>query len=587
MENKPRMFDNFMTLFQRRISSPCSPSSSDSPNSIPFLSPIANSVVARCSKILNMSTEDLCSCFDVENGESGNKPITYARHLLEFCCYRAFNVLTARADYLSDKEFRRLTYDMMLAWEAPGVDGETLYKESASPSRMQSEDDDGWSLFYSSSTATAVQVIHMVDNEKTVGPEAFARIAPVQNLFDALTNTSGNRLHFLIYEKYLQSLGRVIKSAKNVSSVLSNLEIVDGEIIVDVDGTVPTQPILQHIGISAWPEFWSADQRYWWPTKNVCYTVKSGYLLARLGKQRAWSLSHGVLEEELWKRVWGVKGPLKLQHFVWRGCKGSLGVKERLWVRHIVNDSICQGCGAATETINHALFDCLDATIIWSYSAFQDLLAYAPNSSFCDRFLWVANRLSKNELSLFCMLCGAAWFCRNARVHNELVADPSGVAANFTKMLNDYKEYAERVFRPAGSCDVAPLGTWRLPAAGNIKVNFDAHLAANNIIGLGVVLRDEAGSIIAAAVKRMKARWSVEQAEVAAARWGMQIAKQLGHLRIELECDAANVVNIINKNDMGGKNGTEEKRWWVNSKEVAEYRTRNGKKDSGAVIEQY
>ncbi|XP_021749235.1 uncharacterized protein LOC110714988 isoform X3 [Chenopodium quinoa] len=242
MENKPRMFDNFMTLFQRRISSPCSPSSSDSPNSIPFLSPIANSVVARCS-----------NCFDVENGESGNKPITYARHLLEFCCYRAFNVLTARADYLSDKEFRRLTYDMMLAWEAPGVDGETLYKESASPSRMQSEDDDGWSLFYSSSTATAVQVIHMVDNEKTVGPEAFARIAPVQNLFDALTNTSGNRLHFLIYEKYLQSLGRVIKSAKNVSSVLSNLEIVDGEIIVDVDGTVPTQPILQHIGISAWP----------------------------------------------------------------------------------------------------------------------------------------------------------------------------------------------------------------------------------------------------------------------------------------------------------------------------------------------
>ncbi|XP_021841916.1 uncharacterized protein [Spinacia oleracea] len=124
---------------------------------------------------------------------------------------------------------------------------------------MQSEDDDGWSFFYSSSTAMAVQV----DSEKTVGPEAFARIAPacaviadvatVQNLFDALTNTSGDRLHFLIYDKYLQSLDRVIKSAKSVLSASSNLEIVDGEIIVDVDGTVPTQPVLQHIGISAWP----------------------------------------------------------------------------------------------------------------------------------------------------------------------------------------------------------------------------------------------------------------------------------------------------------------------------------------------
>ncbi|XP_021841915.2 uncharacterized protein [Spinacia oleracea] len=259
MENKPRIFDNFMTIFQRRSSSPRSPFSTDSPKSIPFLSPIANSVVARCSKVLNTPTEDLCSSFDIETGESGKQHFEYARHLLEFCSYRAFDVLTARADYFSDKEFRRLTYDMMLAWEAPGVEDETIYKESVSPSTMQSEDDDGWSFFYSSSTAMAVQV----DSEKTVGPEAFARIAPacaviadvatVQNLFDALTNTSGDRLHFLIYDKYLQSLDRVIKSAKSVLSASSNLEIVDGEIIVDVDGTVPTQPVLQHIGISAWP----------------------------------------------------------------------------------------------------------------------------------------------------------------------------------------------------------------------------------------------------------------------------------------------------------------------------------------------
>lgn len=248
-----------MTIFQRRNSSPRSPLSADSPKSIPFLSPIANSVVSRCSKILNTPTEELRTCFDIETGESGKQTLTYARHFLEFCSYRAFNVLTARAGYLSDKEFRRLTYDMMLAWEAPSVEGETMYKESASPSKVQDEDDEGWSLFYSSSTATAVQV----NNEKTVGLEAFARIAPacaviadvatVQNLFDALTNTSGNRLHFLIYDKYLQSLDRVIKSAKNVLSASSNLEIVDGEIIVDVDGTVPTQPVLQHIGISAWP----------------------------------------------------------------------------------------------------------------------------------------------------------------------------------------------------------------------------------------------------------------------------------------------------------------------------------------------
>lgn len=47
---------------------------------------------------------------------------------------------------------------------------------------------------------------------------------------------------------------RVIKAAKNVSGpTLSNLQLAEGEIILDIDGTVPLQPVLQHIGISAWP----------------------------------------------------------------------------------------------------------------------------------------------------------------------------------------------------------------------------------------------------------------------------------------------------------------------------------------------
>ncbi|XP_074349509.1 uncharacterized protein LOC141689200 [Apium graveolens] len=105
-----------------------------------------------------------------------------------------------------------------------------------------------------------------VDDNKTVGLEAFiTRIAPactaiadvitVHNFFDVLTLSSGHKLHFIIYDKYLRSLEKVIKSAANVntSSSASNLQLTEGEIILDIDGTVPTQPIFQHIGISGWP----------------------------------------------------------------------------------------------------------------------------------------------------------------------------------------------------------------------------------------------------------------------------------------------------------------------------------------------
>lgn len=189
------------------------------------------------------------------------EPSNYARNLLEYCAYKALNVETKRPDHLADKEFHKLTFDMMLAWEAPGFESESPSKETAPCSSSELDDEDGGSLFYSDSTNMAVQV----DDKKTVGPEAFARIAPacplvadiitVHNLFDALTSSSGGQLHFLIYDKYLGSLNKVIKSAKSssVQASSSNLALAKGEIILDVDGTVPTQPVLQHVGITAWP----------------------------------------------------------------------------------------------------------------------------------------------------------------------------------------------------------------------------------------------------------------------------------------------------------------------------------------------
>ncbi|KAI7994542.1 hypothetical protein LOK49_LG11G00030 [Camellia lanceoleosa] len=236
-------------------------SDADSPRPIALLSSLANSVVYRCSKILLIPTEELQHRFETELPDAVKRPSTYTRNFFRFCSYQALNLVTAHPDYLSDKEFHCLTFDMMLVWEAPGVKNETPDTETASCSNQEVEDEDGWSLFYSSSTKMAVQV----DNKKTVGTEAFARIAPacaviadiitVHNLFDALTSSSGHRLHFLIYDKYLRTLEKVIKAVKSTlgPQSASNLQLAEGEFILDVDGTVPTQPVLQHIAISAWP----------------------------------------------------------------------------------------------------------------------------------------------------------------------------------------------------------------------------------------------------------------------------------------------------------------------------------------------
>ena len=41
--------------------------------------------------------------------------------------------------------------------------------------------------------------------------------------------------------------------AQSESSLLSGLRSLRGERVLEVDGTLTTQPVLEHVGISTWP----------------------------------------------------------------------------------------------------------------------------------------------------------------------------------------------------------------------------------------------------------------------------------------------------------------------------------------------
>ncbi|THU44283.1 hypothetical protein C4D60_Mb02t05770 [Musa balbisiana] len=163
-------------------------------------------------RILLLSAEQLQQSFEDELPDHSNQPTSYARNLVEYCAHKALRVETQRPDHLADKGFSLLTFDMMLAWEAPDMETEFLLDENGFSNCPEVDNDDEGSLFYASVTRLASQI----DGKKTVGLEAFARIVSacalvadpitVHNLFDALTSSSGGRLHFLIYDKYLKRL---------------------------------------------------------------------------------------------------------------------------------------------------------------------------------------------------------------------------------------------------------------------------------------------------------------------------------------------------------------------------------------------
>lgn len=78
---------------------------------------------------------------------------------------------------------------------------------------------------------------------------------------------------------------------------------------------------------------------------------------------------------------------------------------------------------------------------------------------------------------------------------------------------------------------------WTPQANGWVKVNFDAHMGQWDR-GLGVVIRDASGALLAVCVRRSKSLWNMDIAEAYAAKLGVKLAVRLGYRHVHLEGDA-------------------------------------------------
>ena len=89
--------------------------------------------------------------------------------------------------------------------------------------------------------------------------------------------------------------------------------------------------------------------------------MKSGYkLLYEEARREDASVSSKEGMVELWSRIWKVKVPSKILHFLWRACADYLPIKVSLMKRRTVDDSHCELCVRLPKDTKHAL---------WSFEA--------------------------------------------------------------------------------------------------------------------------------------------------------------------------------------------------------------------------
>ncbi|KAL5782592.1 hypothetical protein ACOSP7_007621 [Xanthoceras sorbifolium] len=86
------------------------------------------------------------------------------------------------------------------------------------------------------------------------------------------------------------------------------------------------------------------------------------------------------------------------------------------------------------------------------------------------------------------------------------------------------------------------------PPVGVLKINTDMAVRANDLsIGVGVVIRDCEGLLVAALAKRLVGRFSPEVGEFLALREGLLFAKSRGLVVRLAEVDACNIASCVLK----------------------------------------
>lgn len=107
----------------------------------------------------------------------------------------------------------------------------------------------------------------------------------------------------------------------------------------------------------------------------------------------------------------------------------------------------------------------------------------------------------KNELELVVAVCWAIWYSRNRLVFEGKDEDPKNSVARAIAMVESYRRIkVPNEQNSPGHSRISQL-EWANPPKGCYKVNVDAAInVSNQKAGLGVVIRNSVGKVVAAAV---------------------------------------------------------------------------------------
>ena len=161
-------------------------------------------------------------------------------------------------------------------------------------------------------------------------------------------------------------------------------------------------------------------------------------------------------------------------------------------------------------------------------------------NSFTD--LVSAARNFEEDLELFTVIAWLVWSRRNKCHFKENCIPPEKIRDAADSVLKEFrgsqKTRSVRVQRQPQR--------WVPPEPGNYKANYDgAYFAKEEAAGIGIVVRNELGQVMASLAEKLAMPPTVEILEALAARRAMVFMEELGLCRAIFEGDSKTVVKAL------------------------------------------
>ncbi|XP_023880426.1 uncharacterized protein LOC111992797 [Quercus suber] len=262
------------------------------------------------------------------------------------------------------------------------------------------------------------------------------------------------------------------------------------------------------------------DKLIWMGNKRGDFSIKSAYFVATkiLDTKEEGESSFGDPNARIWKKVWSLKLQAKIKIFSWRACVNGLPVLSNMVAKGIQTSCICPICDEEPESLTHALISYDFALSVWSLWQDCPIEKLLNVKDFNDLVLHFCSPLLDKHLDFFFTIAWSIWHNRNKIIHDE-----SGIP---------------------------PVQIWDF--AKNIVEEFNE---ASTISGVGVIVRDDSGKVIAALCKALPSHFPVEWTEFLALEQGVLLAQELNLTHVIFESDASSVILAVSQGKNGGSMG--------------------------------